>query len=103
MGKMTKLDQKMYFENSRTDRDSIFLHYETANKFTLIHKSQEGGFRPASGDILQTVLYCTSGIEGDFNFAYLDSANIKFRYTDDNPFIYEASIIRWYFLWGSIF
>lgn len=85
MGKMTKLDQKMYFENSRTDRDSIFLHYETANKFTLIHKSQEGGFRPASGDILQTVLYCTSGIEGDFNFAYLDSANIKFRYTDDNP------------------
>lgn len=94
IGTIKRLDQKMYFENSRTDRDTIFIHHKSANSFDLIHKSDPGGFRPASGDLLQTVLYVTSGSGAEFNFAYLQGSNIKFRYIDENPLYVKPVLIN---------
>ncbi len=82
-GSMTKLDQKIYFESSRVDTDTIFVNYDSAYSFQLIHKSDEGGFRPKVGDILRVELYCTCGAGG--NYQYSDTeAGIKFKYADGN-------------------
>ena len=47
---LIRLEKKMYFENSRTSVDSIYLHYDSFNRFKLIHKSQSDGFRPLEQD-----------------------------------------------------
>lgn len=94
-GTITKLDMKMHFESSRTDRDTIFVQYNDANNLRLVHKSQQGGFRPAIGDKIHTILYLTTGSAGNFTFGYTHGRNVKFRYSDNNelycePYLPEA-------------
>ena len=79
-----ELKKKFSFENSRTSEDSIFLKYETFNRFTLIHKSQEGGFRPSVSDKLQTIVYTTSGDEANFVFTALGGEHIRFHSKEDS-------------------
>lgn len=76
---ITELKKKMYFEKSRTSEDSIFIRYDRFNRFTLIHKSQEGGFRPKINDKLYTILYVTQGEAGNFQFSRLVGEYIKFN------------------------
>ena len=83
-GASTRLEQKMFFESSRTDTDTIFLMFNDAHNFRLIHKSQKGGFRPNIGDTIYTTLYLTTGSAGNFTFGYSHGRDIKFRYADDN-------------------
>lgn len=79
-----ELKKKFSFENSRTSEDSIFIKYDSFNRFTLIHKSQEGGFRPAVSDKIQTILYTTSGEEANFTFTSLGGEHIKFNSKEDS-------------------
>ena len=88
-GTITKLDMKMHFESSRTDRDTIFVQYNDANNLRLVHKSQQGGFRPAIGDKIHTILYLTTGSAGNFTFGYTHGKNVKFRYSDGNELYCE--------------
>ena len=78
-----ELDQKMFFESSRTSVDSIFLKYESFNSLTLIHKSQDGGFRPQETDKIQSILYVTEGDVGNFQFSTLGGTNIRFNSKKD--------------------
>lgn len=80
--KNKKLKQKMYFENSRTSEDSIFIHWDSVNTFTLIHKSQESGFRPMIGDKIRIYVYVTSGIRANFQYTQLEGPNIRFNQKD---------------------
>ena len=73
-----RLRQSMYFENSRKSIDTIFIHYVSANSFSLIHKSAEGGFRPLANDIIQCQKYITTGERGNFTFSTMASQTIKF-------------------------
>nr|DAW71378.1 MAG TPA: hypothetical protein [Caudoviricetes sp.] len=72
------LKKKMYFENSRGGEDSIFMHHDSVNSFTLIHKSQDGGFRPLVGDKLFVTLYVTKGSRGNFQYATNQGSSIRF-------------------------
>lgn len=83
-GVSTKLEQKMFFESSRTDTDTIFVMFNDAHNFRLVHKSQKGGFRPNIGDTIYTTLYLTTGSAGNFTFGYNHGRDIKFRYAEDN-------------------
>lgn len=83
-GVTTKLEQKMFFESSRTDTDTIFIMFNDPHNFRLIHKSQKGGFRPNIGDTIYTTLYLTTGSAGNFTFGYNHGRDIKFRYAEDN-------------------
>lgn len=89
-GTITKLDMKMHFESSRTDRDTIFVQFNDANNLRLVHKSQQGGFRPSIGDKIHTILYLTTGSGGNFTFGYNHGKNIKFRYSDGNELYVET-------------
>ena len=80
--KNKKLKQKMYFENSRTSEDSIFIHWDSVNTFTLIHKSQESGFRPMIGDKIRIYVYVTSGVRANFQYTQLEGPNIRFNQKD---------------------
>lgn len=80
--KNKKLKQKIYFENSRTSEDSIFIHWDSVNTFTLVHKSQESGFRPMIGDKLRVYVYVTAGVRANFQYAQLEGPNIKFNQKD---------------------
>ena len=93
-GQMTKLNKKMHFESSRTDEDTIFLQFNNANSLRLVHKSQQGGFRPRTGDSFYTVLYCTTGSEAEFVFNNLSGDNIKFNYTDENDLFTKVVLIN---------
>nr|DAS07480.1 MAG TPA: hypothetical protein [Caudoviricetes sp.] len=84
-GLIKRLDKKMFFENSRTGTDAIFIQFKGSNQFNLVYKSDESGFRAQVGDILQTVLYMTTGSGAEFIYQKLASQNIKFNYVDDNP------------------
>ena len=77
------LTKKMYFDKSRTSEDSIFIRYDSFNRFTLIHKSQEGGFRPRVTDKLYTILYVTQGEAGNFQFSHLSGEYIQFHGKND--------------------
>lgn len=76
---MTELDLKMYFETSRTSKDSIYLQFESTNTFTLIHKSQDNGFRPLISDKLVTYIYTTTGEKGNFTYAKQIGEDIRFN------------------------
>lgn len=80
--KNKKLKQKIYFENSRTSEDSIFIHWDSVNTFTLVHKSQESGFRPMVGDKLRVYVYVTAGVRANFQYTQLEGPNIKFNQKD---------------------
>lgn len=79
-----ELDKKMYFEKSRTSVDSVFLRYDSAKSFTVVHKSQEGGFRPQENDKIRVILYVTEGEDGNFQFSSLSGDNIIFHSNNDN-------------------
>lgn len=79
-----ELDKKMYFEKSRTSVDTVFLRYDSAKSFTVIHKSQEGGFRPNESDKIRIILYTTEGEDGNFQFSSLSGDNIIFHSNVDN-------------------
>lgn len=78
-----ELDKKMYFEKSRTSVDTVFLRYDSAKSFTIIHKSQEGGFRPNESDKIRIILYTTEGADGNFQFSSLSGDNIIFHSNTD--------------------
>ena len=79
-----RLNQKLYFESSRTSEDSIFLRYDQINKFSVIHKSQEGNFRPIIGDKLMVFTYTTIGARANYQYSSLEGANIRFRSDNSN-------------------
>lgn len=92
-GNVTRLEKKMYFENSRQDTDSIFLNMRSANEFDIIHKSEQSGFRPLVGDTFQCVLYMTTGSGGNFTYGALQSRDIKFNYIDSNSLYMKPILI----------
>ena len=77
-----KLTQKIFFENSRTSEDSIFIHWDSVNSFTLVHKSQEGGFRPSLGDKLLVYVYVTTGSRANYTYQILEGSSIKLHQKD---------------------
>ena len=80
----TELDLKMYFETSRTTKDSIYIQYESSNSFNLIHKSQDNGFRPLLGEKILTYIYTTGGARGNFRYAKQRDESIKFVSVDND-------------------
>lgn len=82
--KNKKLVQKIYFENSRTSEDSIFIHWDSINSFTLTHKSQDSGFRPVLGDKLRVYLYVTMGARANYQYYTSSGSNIKLNQKDSN-------------------
>lgn len=74
---------KMYFENSRTSRNSIFMQFESTNTFSMIYKSQENGFRAKTSDKLITHIFTTAGSKGNFNYARLMGDDINFITDND--------------------
>ena len=79
-----RLNQKLYFESSRTSEDSIFLRYDQINKFSVIHKSQEGNFRPLVGDKIIINTYTTMGERANYQYTMLEGSNIRFRSNNSN-------------------
>lgn len=82
--KNKKLKQKIFFENSRTSEDSIFIHWDSINTFTLTHKSQDSGFRPMIGDKLRTYVYVTSGERANYQYYTSEGSSIKLNPKDSN-------------------
>lgn len=82
--KNKKLKQKIYFENSRTSEDTIFVHWDSINSFTLTHKSQDSGFRPLAGDRLRVYVYVTTGARANYQYYVLEGSNIRFNQKDSN-------------------
>ena len=78
------LKQKIFFENSRTSEDSIFVHWDSINSFTLVHKSQDSGFRPQIGDKILVYCYVTTGARANYTYMESTGSNIKFNQKDSS-------------------
>lgn len=87
-----RLNQKMFFESSRTDADTIFVQFNDANNLRLVHKSQQGGFRPVVGDTIFTTLYVTTGNGANVTYNFHTGENIKFRYAEGNDLFVRVYI-----------
>ncbi len=88
-----RLEKKMYFENSRTSVDSIYLHYDSFNKFKLIHKSQSDGFRPLEQDKITCDIYVTTGERGVFEYSILSGNSVKYHALDDSRLNIRVELI----------
>ena len=90
---LIRLEKKMYFENSRTSIDSIYLHYDSFNRFKLIHKSQSDGFRPLEQDKIVCDIYVTTGERGVFDYTVLSGTSIKYHAIDDSRLNVKVELI----------
>ena len=82
--KLTKLEQRMYFEPSRTGEAAIYLKYtDTNTAFELIHKASVMGFTPIVGDGLYIDMYLTRGAAGNFTRSKIQDTDIQFRINND--------------------
>ena len=90
---LIRLEKKMYFENSRTSIDSIYLHYDSFNRFKLIHKSQSDGFRPLEQDKIVCDIYVTTGERGVFDYTILSGTSIKYHAIDDSRLNVKVELI----------
>ena len=82
--KLTKLEQRMYFEPSRSGEAGIFLKYTDTNRaFELIHKASIMGYTPLVGDQLYIDLYLTRGKAGNFTRAKIKDTDIQFKINND--------------------
>ena len=96
-----KLKQKIYFENSRTSEDSIFIHWDSINSFTLTHKSQESGFRPVIGDRIRVYVYVTTGERANYQYQQIEGSNIRLVQKDSNELRIHVSLDGDRVSWGG--
>lgn len=82
-GSLEPLKVRLYFENSRTSEDSVYLQFESPNSFTIVHKSQENGFRPKRGDKIVNYIYTTAGEKANFRINVVVDEDIVFIPDDE--------------------
>lgn len=74
-----KLDTSMYFQRVIPDNPTIYYALESGS-ITFLNRGYRGNFRPIRDSLIETVMYTTDGVRG--NFEYI-SDDIKLNVTDE--------------------